>query len=375
VSSDAPRTGAIGRGLRHPGLFGLGIVGAVSAVLTLNATATFLVTRPFGEWVVYFALGFATNFAVGLAILAAAIWARRRFPSPERTQYTAAFATVSVVTACAILVLWLWNSGGTLGSEDPDWSLGRFLLDYGSGYLETAVIGLAITAAWLYSRTEEEQAAAIAQIAVDAARMDEQSAEARLQMLEAQIEPHFLFNTLAHVKRLYETDHGAGVRMMSNLKRYLAVALPQMRASDSTLGRELDHARAFLEIQRIRMGHRLEYGIVADDALLAASMPPLMLLTLVENAIKHGLTPQVGGGRVDIRAELADGHVTVSVADTGGGFTRSGGGGTGLANIRARLATRFGGRASLSLALNSPTGVIATITLPFLAVDTVAQPR
>jgi LytS/YehU family sensor histidine kinase len=196
--------------------------------------------------------------------------------------------------------------------------------------------------------------------------MDEQTAQARLQMLEAQIEPHFLFNTLAHVTRLYETDHVAGARMLGNLKSYLAVALPQMRATDSTLGRELDHAKAYLEIQRIRMGRRLAFAIDVDEPLRAARLPPLMLLTLVENAIKHGLTPQPGGGRVDIRASVEAGHLHVAVGDTGQGFTKSAGGGTGLANIRARLAAQFGPNARLALALNSPSGVIATITLPYL---------
>ena len=373
MSGDTPTVQGPGRRLRELAPAGIGIVGAVAAVLTLNATSAMLVSRPMGEWFAIFAAGFATNVAVGLAILAAAVWARDRFPSPLRTQYAAVFVAVLITTALAILVLWLWNSGGTLGSEDPDWTLGAFLVDFGTGLLQTAVIGLVITAAWLYGRTEDEQSAAIAQIAVDAARMDEQAAEARLQMLEAQIEPHFLFNTLAHVRRLYETDHDDGVRMMANLKRYLAVALPQMRASDSTLGRELDHVRAYLEIQQIRMGPRLEYAIVADDVPSVARVPPLMLLTLVENAIKHGLTPRVGGGRVDIRATIDDGRLRISVADTGGGFTRSGGGGTGLANIRARLATRFGGDASLTLALNSPTGVIAIIVMPYLAAATGAQ--
>ena len=199
--------------------------------------------------------------------------------------------------------------------------------------------------------------------------MDEQTAEARLQMLEAQIEPHFLFNTLAHVKRLYETDRAAGASMLHNLEAYLAVALPQMRATDSTLGRELDHAIAYLDIQQIRMGRRLAYAIDIDDALRCARLPPLMLLTLVENAIKHGLTPVPGGGRIDMRARVEAGRLQVEVADTGGGFTRSGGAGAGLANIRARLAAQFGQDASLALALNAPRGVVATIALPYVPLD------
>jgi sensor histidine kinase YesM len=105
---------------------------------------------------------------------------------------------------------------------------------------------------------------------------------------------------------------------------------------------------------------------LSEPRLRPVRLPPLILLTLVENAIKHGLTPQPGGGCVDIRASVEDGHLHVAVVDTGQGFTRSKGRGTGLANIRARLATQFGPHASLSLALNSPRGVVATITLPDL---------
>lgn len=196
--------------------------------------------------------------------------------------------------------------------------------------------------------------------------MERQTAEARLQVLEAQIEPHFLSNTLAHVKRLYETDAGAGARMLRNLADYLASALPQMRTA-STLGRELDHVKAYLEIQQIRMGRRLAFAIEAPAWLLDVELPPLILLTLVENAIKHGLSALPEGGRVDVRASVADGRLVIQVADTGQGFARSSGGGTGLVNTRARLASKYGAGAGLTLTANHPRGVIATIAVPHAA--------
>ena len=192
-------------------------------------------------------------------------------------------------------------------------------------------------------------------------------------MLEAQIEPHFLFNTLAHVRRLYETDPAAGARMLHNLAGYLASALPQMRTA-ATLGHELDHITAYLNIQQIRMGHRLTFAIDAPTALRDAALPPLMVLTLVENAIKHGLSPLREGGRIDVRASVAGGRLIVQVADTGQGFTQSSGGGTGLANTRARLASKYGAGASLSLAHNEPRGVVATISLPYEADAAVGSP-
>jgi len=370
LPEDGGTTHIAPRQRRLAGLGGVGfaIVIAMAAILAVNTTHN-LVTAPVAEWLPIFLWNFKANVLIGVTMLLAAVWARHRCPAPGQSQYAIAFVAVTVAAALAILAIWLWNSGGTLGSERPDWTLGGFLVGFGTGLLQNAVFGLIITGAWLYTRTEAEQAAAIAQCAIDSARMDEQTAQARLQMLEAQIEPHFLFNTLAHVTRLYQTDPEAGARMLANLKSYLTVALPQMRATDSTLGRELDHAKAYLEIQQIRMGRRLAFAIGVDEPLRTALLPPLMLLTLVENAIKHGLTPQPGGGRVDIRASVEAGHLYVAVRDTGQGFTKSAGGGTGLANIRARLATQFGPNARLALALNSPSGVVATITLPYVRAE------
>jgi LytS/YehU family sensor histidine kinase len=188
--------------------------------------------------------------------------------------------------------------------------------------------------------------------------------EARLRMLQAQIEPHFLFNTLASVRRLYQTAPSDGAAMLDHLMRYLEVALPQMRAAASTLEREAALTRSYLEIQRLRMGHRLSFDIDIPQALREASVPPMMLVTLAENAIKHGLAPLPGGGHVGVSATVYGAELQVQVADSGQGFTHSSGGGTGLANIRARLAAMYGDRGRLSLALNTPRGVVATIDVP-----------
>jgi signal transduction histidine kinase len=379
-TSFLPDSGAGARGRGEPrrieglGRAGLAIVAVASLVLSLNQTSQSMVARPFAEWLGNLFEALAVNAVIGVAILLAAVWARHRHPTPGPRQYATAFVAVTLAAFVAAVALELWDTGGTLGTNeaDPGWLLASMMVIAGD-LVHYAFVGMVITGAWLYTRTEADHAAAIAQCAVDSARMDQQTAEARLSMLEAQIEPHFLFNTLAHVKRLYETDPAAGARMLRNLKAYLAVALPQMRAADATLGRELDHTIAYLEIQQIRMGRRLAYAIDVDAKLRGARLPPLMLLTLVENAIKHGLTPVPAGGRIDIRARLEAGRLRVEVADTGGGFTRSGGAGAGLANIRARLAAQFGNDASLTLAMNEPSGVVATIALPYLPAQAKAR--
>jgi sensor histidine kinase YesM len=191
-----------------------------------------------------------------------------------------------------------------------------------------------------------------------------QMLQARLSALQAQIEPHFLFNTLANVRRLYETTPSRGREMLASLIDYLRAALPAMRSQGSTLGRELELARSFLTILQMRIGDRLQFSIAVDDDLLDTQVPPLVLATLVENAIKHGLAPLPEGGRVDIQARRRGNDLEIEVRDTGAGFTASGGSGVGLANTRSRLAGLYGPRASLSLAAGAPRGVVATVLLP-----------
>ncbi|MGE5088793.1 MAG: sensor histidine kinase [Candidatus Levyibacteriota bacterium] len=346
---------------------GLAIVVLVAFVTSLNTTTKFLVTLPLGQWLGAFLDEFVEYLLVGSAILIAAVWARKAVPSSGAKQYAAmAFAVVMAATLAEVS-LEAWSTNGRLIEPGENWQsdLLDAAIELATYIIRDSFVGLIIASTWLYVRAEADHAAAIAAVAVDSERLDRQTAEARLQMLEAQIEPHFLFNTLANVKRLYETDRTAGATMMRNLKDYLSVALPQMRAIASTLGRESDHAIAYLNIQKTRMGRRLAFAFDIPVELRNARLPSLMLLTLVENSVKHGLTPRPQGGRIDVKARVVDGQLRIDVADTGQGFTKSGGGGTGLANTRARLASYFGDRASLSLALNAPRGVIATLVLPY----------
>ncbi|MDQ6640699.1 MAG: histidine kinase [Pseudomonadota bacterium] len=194
--------------------------------------------------------------------------------------------------------------------------------------------------------------------------LDGELAAGRLQVLQAQIEPHFLFNSLANLRRLMRIDGPAGQAMLGDLLRYLEVALPRMRDDHSTLGRDAELVRAFLSVHQVRMGTRLRVEIDIAPELASLSVPPMMLLTLVENALKHGLNPLPEGGLVRIGAQASDGRLVVSVADTGRGLVAGSGGGTGLANIRARLKAMYGAAGALTLQLNEPRGVVAAIALP-----------
>ncbi len=184
--------------------------------------------------------------------------------------------------------------------------------------------------------------------------------EARLEALQAQIEPHFLFNTLASVDQLIQTDPPRA------LIRYLRSAMPQMReGSRPTLGQQVNLCSAFLEIMSVRMEGRLQPVVSVPEGLKSAVFPSMMLQTLVENAIKHGLEPKVEGGRLEIGATLVDGQLAVHVLDTGAGFMPKGEGGVGLANVRERLKALYKDRAELIISVPPWGGTCATIKVPY----------
>ncbi|WP_445146468.1 sensor histidine kinase [Dyella sp. Tek66A03] len=188
---------------------------------------------------------------------------------------------------------------------------------------------------------------------------------ARLNLLHAQVEPHFLYNTLASAQYLTRSDPAQADQMLGHLIHYLRHSLPTTDDALSTLGDELERTRAYLEIMKLRMGPRLSLQIDVPDALRAISLPPMMLQTLVENAIKHGLEPKPGGGTVWILARHDEDRVSITIADDGRGFSdASGGTGIGLKNVRERLRLIYGSAASLSVVGNAPEGVASTITVP-----------
>jgi sensor histidine kinase YesM len=190
--------------------------------------------------------------------------------------------------------------------------------------------------------------------------------EARMEALQAQIEPHFLFNTLASIDQLIQTDPPRASRMQQSLIRYLRSAMPQMRGgSRPTLGQQVDLCSAFLEIMAVRMEGRLQPVVNVPDGLKSAVFPSMMLQTLVENAIKHGLEPKPEGGRLEIGAEIVDGQLAVHVLDTGIGFMPKAEGGVGLANVRERLNALYNGRAELIISVPPAGGTCATIKVPY----------
>jgi LytS/YehU family sensor histidine kinase len=197
--------------------------------------------------------------------------------------------------------------------------------------------------------------------------LSKQAAEAELKLMQAQIEPHFLFNTLASVQFLTETDPPRAGQMLGHLLAYLRAALPQLRSGSTTLGQEADLANAYLSIMQMRMGPRLAYAIDVPAALRGHPFPPMLLMSVVENAVKHGIEPQAAGGSVRLEASRSDDSVSVVVADSGAGLTDKPGQGVGLTNLRERLRALYGERARFTLDAGAQ-GTRATITVPYESV-------
>jgi hypothetical protein len=235
---------------------------------------------------------------------------------------------------------------------------------------------------YFLGRSRRAQAVAEAKTQeAEVSHMSRQITEARLQALQAQVEPHFLYNTLANVQALTEVDAQAANKMVGHLIAYLRASLPKMRENTSTVGQELELVRSYLNILQMRMGARLQFSISAPPEVLAKSFPPMMLPSLVENAIKHGLEPLREGGNIDVVVEQMAGvvgeRIVVRVMDTGKGLSDAptqSGGGVGLSNIRERLAGIYGGTARFSIASNDPKGVVATIDIPTEAPSALGVP-
>lgn len=200
---------------------------------------------------------------------------------------------------------------------------------------------------------------------LERSELQRKALDARLRLLQAQIEPHFLFNTLANVQELVAAGSPQASRVLESLIAYLRAAVPRLHEPTTTLGQELQLVRAYLELMQMRMPDRLQFSLEVDETANELLCPPMTLLTLVENAVRHGIDPSEEGGRIDIAARLRGGRVIVRVADTGVGLhPASGGLGTGLSTLRERLQLAFGNDAQLRLTEVQPHGVCAELDLP-----------
>jgi len=215
-------------------------------------------------------------------------------------------------------------------------------------------------------KRKAELVARDATLQANVATLERRLMEAQMAALQAQVEPHFLFNTLALIGQLIETDPPEAARVHAHLIDYLRSTLPQMRARDGgTLGKQVELSRAYLAIMQARMKERLGIRFEVPLFLHSAPFPPMMLQTLIENSIKHGLEPKIEGGTVTVRAQVVGSTLQVEVCDDGVGIDPHADDGVGLANIRERLQLLYGAQAELAIATPAGGGACATIRLPY----------
>ncbi|WP_209397968.1 sensor histidine kinase [Rhodoferax sp. AJA081-3] len=231
-----------------------------------------------------------------------------------------------------------------------------------------AIVGLSVTLAARVREREAQARAQALQFALEHETLMRQATDARLHLLQAQIEPHFLFNTLANVQALVESGSPQAGPVFKSLIAYLRATMPQLHQEGATLGQEADLVRSYLELMLMRMPDRLQFSVDIDPSLRGLRFPAMALLTLVENAIHHGIDPSCDGGRIDVGAQAfgpSDGTrgVRLWVADTGQGMVESAKPGIGLANLRARLQAFYSASARLELSEQVPHGVKAEIIL------------
>jgi signal transduction histidine kinase len=294
--------------------------------------------------------------AVVLAYHLAGLW---RAPIVPRW-LAQALAVVIVAPTATFGAYLLATSGDTKAILDNPYRMLGFLWIAGCAMVLGVLVALGAVV-----REREAQAQSLAlQFELERGRLERQALDARLELLRAQIEPHFLFNTLANVQALAESGSPRAAPVLGSLIAYLRATLPRLKdGAQATLADELDLVRAYLELMHLRMPDRLDYRVDVDRSVLDQRFPPMALLTLVENAIRHGVDPSEQGGRVEVGGlREADGRaVRLWVSDTGVGLRGSAASGTGLANLRERLRGTFGPSAALTLQPREPHGLRAEI--------------
>ena len=323
--------------------------------------------NPWRKLVYSFAIGVSCLFVVdgGRLLLAALHDAARRLRGlpPAHGGFDSGWRGLLLLLPLTVL------AGPQLGSVLADWLLGArtpSLLDWGNANtrvtLTLSLVGTAVSVFVLSTMERLASARAQAEAAQRAA------AENQLRLLQSQLEPHMLFNTLANLRVLIGLDPARAQAMLDRLIAFLRATLNASRRDTQPLAEEFQHLDDYLALMAVRMGARLAVSFTLPPELAAQPVPPLLLQPLVENAIKHGLEPKVDGGRIEVAARREGGQLVLTVRDTGVGLGAAATGGTafGLEQVRQRLATLFGERASLQLlpADDADGGTLATLQLP-----------
>jgi sensor histidine kinase YesM len=300
-------------------------------------------------------IGYATHggYVLG-AWLGLDDWARAR-------GYVAKVVYFTGVPLLGVIVgFWISSKVFPLRFEPWMWSPGWL-----ASIASTSIVLSTILATIFFWREREARAQAqYEHERMRAERVEREAALANLRALQAQIEPHFLFNTLANATSLVDSDAPKAKRMLESFIRFLRASLAATRAESTTLGAEAELVAAYLDVLQVRMGARLRYTVDVAPELRGWSLAPMLLQPVVENAIRHGLEPKVEGGDIAVRARREGDSVVIEIRDTGVGFASTTRGGVGLTNLRERLRGLHGDRATLAIGDNPGGGTVVTIRLP-----------
>ncbi|MBQ5946236.1 sensor histidine kinase [Massilia sp. ST3] len=294
----------------------------------------------------------------------------RRLPKPVG-RWALQVGGVALVMPLATLAIYLASTGS---GTRPFWTVHERL----SGFMLLTMAGL-LAGSWtaLVALIRQKDALARHQaLAFDLERSElaRQALDARMKLMQAQVAPHFLFNTLANVQALVDIGSPQAPAVLRSLTAYLRAAIPQLDEGCNTLGQEVRLVEAYLKLMHMRMPDRLRYSLHADESLMNVRCPATTVLTLVENAVRHGIDPSEEGGAIEISIERQGTRCLARVNDTGVGFVHAGPPGTGLAGLRERLALTFGGDAQLRLTAREPHGVCAEVEFPALESEPCTTP-
>jgi signal transduction histidine kinase len=338
-----------------------------------------LLKAAFKPWRLVISLVIATIVAVALNPIFitsfVSVWARTVFVSlvlllafevaghwPLRwvPRWVAQLLAVGLAAPVATLLAYLWMIEGDMRRFVEHEGMFTGFVSISSASL---VVGLLLALGALYRQRDVQARAQELSFALERSTLEKQALDARLRLLHAQIEPHFLFNTLANVQQLVESGSPRAAPVLQSLIAYLRAAVPTLGDGNATLGTEMALVQAYLELMRMRMPDRLEFSVRWPAELAALRFPPMALLTLVENAVRHGIDPSETGGRIEVEAREQAGQIELSVADTGAGMSETAAPGTGLTNLRERLRVFFGDAAQLQM-LEQAQGLKAVIVFP-----------
>jgi sensor histidine kinase YesM len=274
-----------------------------------------------------------------------------------------AMYVVAVVVGAAVAASPIWIVEARFVGSAFSWR--EFLNATFYAFFEWLVLGGAATVVYTDRRRAKAALARMRVAEIERAHTAKRMLESRLQAMQARVEPQFLFNTLAQVRRLYAVDALLAERMLGDLIAYLRAAMPRMRDTTSALAQEIELARAYLAIVKVRLGDRLSFSVDLPDGIGEARMPPMMLLPLIDHAVVYGLEPSEKSGSIIISSTVDGGKLKLTIADSGAGFVAEGTGRDGIASIRERLEALFGQDGQLRLEPTAASGTQAVMEIPY----------